>query len=522
MFDLVIEGGAVLDGTGAAARNADVGIEGDRIRCIEAGLGKAEARARIDATAKVVCPGFIDVHSHSDVYLLIEPSAPSKITQGVTTEIVGNCGASAAPLRGAYRLPSDWRNKELPGPWSSVAEYRALLDQAQPAVNVGLLIGHNTLRAGVAGYDDRPLSQAELDEMCRLLDAGLAEGAMGLSTGLLYPPGIFAKREEITELARVVAQRRGIYTTHMRSESSRLLEAIRETIEIARDAECRAEISHLKTSGKRNWHLLEPALEMIRAAQAGGLELAADRYPYTAAGTDLDVIFPPWASEGGQARVLARLRSADDRRRLRDDLLQGRAADYWSTICIGSTTHPANRRFQGMPLTDVARALGIEPVDAVLHLAETDELKTGAFFFGMSEDNMRTILAEPSVMLGSDASLRAPTGPLSQEYPHPRAYGSYPRFLRMSLDGQTVPLPEAIRKMTALPADHFRIRNRGRIAPDMFADIVVFDPARIRDVATYGDPRRFAEGIDAVVVNGKQAGGPHTAHAQRAGRFLAP
>lgn len=521
MFDMVIEGGTVLEGTGKASQRVDLGIEGDRIRCVEADLKKAETRIRLDATSRIVCPGFIDVHSHSDVYLLIEPSAPSKITQGITTEIVGNCGASAAPLRGSYRLPSDWRNKPIPGEWSSVAEYRTLIEQARPAVNVALLVGHNTLRAGVAGYDNRPVTQAELDELARLLDCSLAEGARGLSTGLLYAPGLFASREEITVLTRVVAKRQGLYTTHMRSESSRLLDAIQETIDIARDAGCRAEISHLKTSGKRNWGLLEPALEMIHKAQSSGLELAADRYPYTAAGTDLDVIFPAWASEGGQACGLARLHNKEDRLRLRADLLQDRSEDYWSTICIGSTTHPDNHRFQGLSLPEVARALGVEPVDAVLHLAKTDELKTGAFFFGMSEDNMRTILAEPYVMLGSDASLRAPTGPLSQDYPHPRAYGSYPRFLRMSLDGKTVPLPEAIRKMTSLAADHFRIRDRGRIAPNMFADVVIFDPARIRDLATYDHPHQFAEGIDAVVVNGKLTQGPGGGLLHRAGRFLA-
>jgi N-acyl-D-amino-acid deacylase len=311
-----------------------------------------------------------------------------------------------------------------------------------------------------------------------------------------------AQPEEIQALARVVARRGGIYATHMRSESEGLLDAIRETLDVARATGVRLEISHLKTSGRRNWGLLDAALELIRTAQGEGIDVAADRYPYTAACTDLDVVFPAWAAEGGRERVLSRLRNPETRRRLREDLLADREPGYWDTVTIGSTTHPDNLRFRGLRLPEVATALGVEPVDALLHLTDTDALQTGAFFFGMSEENMLRILEEPWVMIGSDASIRAPTGPLSRDYPHPRAYGTFPRFLRMSLNGQTVPVEEAIRKMTSLPADHFRLRGRGRIAPGMAADLVVFDPVRVRDRATYGAPHVFAEGIETVVVNG--------------------
>ena len=519
MLDIKISGGQVLDGTGAPPAVADVGVVGDQIRDI-GDLAKAEAKVTISATGKYVCPGFIDAHSHSDTYLLIEPSAYSKIHQGITTEVVGNCGASAAPLVGDYHMPSDWRDKTYPGEWHTVAEYRALLEKVKPAPNVVLLIGHNTLRTSIIGYENRPLTESEMSSMSRLLDQSLDEGGRGLSTGLLYAPGRFAPMEELIELARVAARRGGIYTSHMRSEGKALIDAIQETIAIGKAAGIRTQISHLKTSGQDNWHLVDGALELIRAARKSGLEVAADRYPYTSACTELDVIFPAWAAEGGPEATLNRLRSASDRQRLREDLLKSRSEDYWRTIVIGSTADPGNLRFRGMKLTDVAKELKMEPVDAVLHFADTDQLKTSAFFFGMSEDNMLKILAEPYVMLGTDASLRAPTGQLSRDYPHPRAYGSFPRFLRLSLDGKTVPLPEAIRKMTSLPASQFGLKGRGVAAIGAKADIVIFDPVAVQDMATYSAPHQAAKGIDCVIINGIVTLEEGRVTGQRNGRFL--
>lgn len=517
MFDLIIVGGRVLDGTGCAVRDADVGIRGDRIAEI-GDLARAEAKSVLRAEGKCVCPGFIDVHSHSDAYLLIEPTAASKVFQGVTTEVVGNCGASAAPLTGNYKMPSDWRDKSYPGTWSTVAEYRALLEQARPAVNVALLIGHNTIRAGVAGYENRPLRRDEMAQAERLLDRAMEEGGAGLSSGLIYGPGMFAPREELAALARVAARRGGIYTSHMRSEGEHLIEAIDETLAIAREAGIRAEISHLKTSGRANWGRLDAAIEKIERAREEGMAVAADRYPYTASSTDLDVVFPQWAHEGGGAALLARLREPVSRARIRE-AIAGAERD-WGAVTIGSTAAPENRRFQGMALADAARELGMEHVDAVFHFAETDQLRTGAFFFGMSERNMERILSLPYVMIGSDASLRAPWGVLSTDYPHPRAYGAFARFLRMSLDGRTVPLPEAVRKMTSLPAAHFGFRDRGRLAPGMAADIVVFDPAAARDTADYAGPHRLAEGFSHVIVNGTPVLAEGQLTGNRSGRFL--
>lgn len=501
MLNTKIINGQVFDGTGSAPKFTDIGLSGDTIQDV-GDLAAAEADTTIDAAGKIVCPGFIDVHSHSDAYLLIEPSAHSKLYQGITTEIVGNCGASAAPLVGEYHMPSDWRDKEYPGTWSSVAEYRSLLEDAKPAPNVVLLIGHGTLRVGIVGYENRPVTKSELTSMASLLEQSMEEGGRGLSSGLIYTPAASASKEELVELAKVAERYDGIYTSHMRSEGARLIEAIEETVDIGRQTGIRTEISHLKVSGKANWRLIDDALATIENAQSEGLEVAADRYPYTAAGTDLDVILPAWAAEGGRDCVLARLRDKGERARLREDLLESISDDYWSGVTIGSTSHPDNHQFQGKPLTEVAAALDMTPVDAALHLIDTDELKTGAFFSGMSEDNMMRILNQSYVMLGSDASLRSPSGPLSKDHPHPRAYGSFPRFLRMALDGRSVPIEEAIRKMTSLPAAHFRLADRGVLAVGKKADIIVVDPDAVRDNATYGCPHKLATGIEHVVVNG--------------------
>lgn len=518
MFDLKVIHGEVLDGSGHPAVRADVGVTGDSITAV-GDLAAAPAQVTLDAAGSVVCPGFIDAHSHSDAYLLIEPSAASKIYQGVTCEVVGNCGSSAAPRLGSAQVPSDWQSHTYPGTWRTMAEYRRLWEQVGPAVNIVALVGHNVLRASVMGYAGRAARPEEIDAMARLLEQSLDEGGRGLSTGLIYPPGMYATAEEILTLARVVAARGGLYTSHMRSESSRLLEALQETIGVGRTTGVRVQVSHLKTSGAANWHLIDEALGLLETARRDGVALAADRYPYTSSCTDLDVIFPHWATEGGRDAELRRLRDPAIRARLRAELLATRPERSWGTITIGSTSE-ANTRFRGMPLEQAAAALGLEPVDAALHLIETDHLATSAFFQGMSEPNLWRILAQPYVMLGSDASLRAPWGPLSHDYPHPRAYGSFPRFLRAALDGKTVPLPEAVRKLTALPAEQFGLQQRGLLAPGKMADLVVFNPLTLRDRAAYTAPHQLSEGVMHVVVNGVLTLRQGVLTGQRGGHWL--
>ena len=506
-------------------------------------LSAQTAEKTIDAAGMTVCPGFIDAHSHSDTYLLIEPSAASKIYQGITTEICGNCGASAAPLNGSYQMPSDWLDKDysalgrarspsappdqssiegrtarraVPTPWKTVADYRERYAEAQPAINVALLVGHNTLHAGICGYEPRAATRDEMRQMKRELEKALDEGAIGLSSGLAYPPGSAVPREEIIELSQVVARHGGLYTTHMRSESGELLEAIDEAIDIAERAGARLQISHLKASGSGNWDKIDAAFEKIRDA-GSRIEIGSDRYPYTAGCTDLDILLPQWATYGGRDAILARLRDPDTRKRLRSEF-DGRPADYWDNVMVGSTRYEA---YKGKYLPEVAESLGMEPVDAFLHLIDTDDLKTGGIFFSMSEENLWRVLAEPYVSLGSDGSMRAPWGPLSHDHPHPRAYGSHTRFLRAALDAKTVPLSEAIRKMTSLPAEQFNLKKRGLLKEGYAADILIFDPSEIKENTTYANPHQLSDGMHHVIVNGihSLAAGKHTEN--RGGTFLA-
>lgn len=519
-LDWILRGGSVVDGSGGEPVRADVGLAGDRIAAV-GDLSSAKAANELDASGRLVCPGFIDVHTHSDAYLLIEPGAPSKIRQGVTTEITGNCGASAAPRWPGYTLPSDWLEQDYPGEWESVAEYRELLAAQKPAENSAMLIGHRAIRAAVLGIEPRAATKAEIARMEELLDAALEEGGAGLSTGLVYAPAMFAQPEEITTLARVVARRGGIYASHMRSEGARLLEAIDEVLAVGRATGVRLQISHLKTSGRANWPKLDATLEKIRAAQAAGVDVASDRYPYTASCTDLDIILPEWAAQGGRAAILARLRDPAERAKIRAEMRAERDEDYWEGVTIGSTHHPDNAPFAGRPLLEAAAAWNRHPLDAALRFMETDELFTGGIFFGMSEENMWRILAEPWVMIGSDASIRAPTGPLSHDHPHPRAYGTFGRVLRAVLDGRSVPLGEAVRKMTRLPAEHFGLKDRGEIREGSFADVVVINPKTFRDRATYEHPHRFCEGITAVWVNGVLTFRDGHDTGGRGGRYLA-
>jgi N-acyl-D-amino-acid deacylase len=540
VFDLLILNGRVFDGTGNNPDHCDIGVKGGRIAATGT-LSDAAAGKVIDAAGLSVCPGFIDAHSHSDVYLLIEPSAASKVYQGITTEICGNCGASAAPLNGGYRLPADWEGQlealghgvwgvahgaertghydrstgSVPVPWRTVGEYRQLYDKITPAINAALLIGHNTLHAGICGYEPRAGTPEEMARMQGALERALDEGAIGLSSGLAYPPGSAVPREELVELSRTAARHGGIYTTHMRSESDRLLEAIDEAIHIAESSGARLQISHLKASGRDNWDRLDSAFEKIRAA-AGRIPLGSDRYPYTAGCTDLDIVLPDWASHGGRDAILTRLREPSARNRIRDELMES-PVDRWTHVMIGSTQF---QDLKGQYLPEAAGKLGMNEVDTLLHLIDRDELKTGGIFFGMSEENMWRVLAEPYVSIGSDGSMRAPWGPLHEDHPHPRAYGSHTRFLRAALDGQTVALPEAIRKMTSLPAEQFGLTGRGRIREGYAADIAVFNPEAIREHTSYADPHRLSGGMQHVIVNGCHTLENGRLAASRGGKFL--
>ncbi len=596
MSSVLIRGGLVIDGTGREAFPADVLVEGDRIADVVAqpgrvrspsgpcgGLGEAalpdyaqRADTVIDASGCLVTPGFIDAHAHSDAYLLIEPDAPSKLSQGITTEINGQCGGSVAPRYGAARLSSDWASMTYPGgdgtpgpTWRSMSEYRALLDQVRPAINTVQFVGHNTLRSSVIGYDAVRATPETLREMENLLARELDDGGWGLTTGLIYQPGKYSDSAEVTALARVAAARGGYYATHMRSEGDAIIEAIDEVLDLVRATGIRAEISHLKTSGKRNWGKIDAVLEKIQRAVDAGELLGSDRYPYCAAGTDLDVVFPDWAGEGGVVAEIARLKDPATRARIAAEI-DAQDRD-WSTVMIGGTWSEVTRPFSGKSIEEIVRSgwrvqsgwrasvpaagwqasrpatdlraqrpatpnlpanpnLPATPKDTtpgtlICDILSADACRTGAFFFGMSEENLQKILSRPWIVPGSDASLRAPWGPLGADHPHPRAYGTMPRFFRLltgRVDGHAriCSREEAIKRMTSVPAERFGIRDRGVIRVGAYADITVWNEDSFRETATYMSPHSFCEGVEAVLVNGSVSYRSGEFTGNRSGRFL--
>lgn len=545
----IIKNGLIVDGTGIKGFAGDVVVEGDKITDVVPGSftpEKGEDFNVIDATGCVVSPGFIDCHSHSDAYLVIEPDAPSKISQGVTTEINGQCGGSVAPRFGEARLSSDWAS--LLGErltWHSLAEYRAVLEAACPAINTVQFVGHNTLRSSVIGYAGRTATADELKRMVSLLEQSLEEGGWGLTTGLIYQPGKYSTPEEVTALAKAAAQKGAFYATHMRSEGDRILEAIDEVIDLVKATGIRAEISHLKTSGPRNWHKIDAVLNKIETAIAQGLLLGSDRYPFCAAGTDLDVVFPDWAGEGAAKAECERLADPAIRMRLVGEI--NALERDWSHVMIGGVWHEDNKQFSGRTVAEICRSFGgpdnafektelltnekgekdkskrsegqITPGELICRILEKDQCRTGAFFFGMSESNLDKIYAQPWILPGSDASLRAPWGPLGADHPHPRAYGTMPEFYRR-VRALGVSREEAVRRMTGAAAERFDIKGRGVLQKGAFADIVVWREDEFRNNATYLEPHRFASGVRIVMVNGSIPYREGAFTGQRAGRLL--
>jgi N-acyl-D-amino-acid deacylase len=495
----LVKNGTIVDGSGRDAFRGDVLVEDEKILAVERVI-EAEDCVKIDATGKLVTPGFIDAHTHSDAYLVIEPDAPSKISQGITTEINGQCGGSVAPRFGEARLSSDWASvlgEKLT--WHSLGEYRKVLETACPAVNTVQFIGHNTLRSSVVGYAGRVASADELKVMERMLEESLDEGGYGLTTGLIYQPGKYSTPEEVTRLARLVAKKGGFYATHMRSEGDRILEAIDEVLELVKATGINAEISHLKTSGKRNWGKIDAVLDKLEGAIESGLLLGSDRYPFCAAGTDLDVVFPDWAGEGAAKAECERLKDPVLRARIVAEI---DAMDRdWQTVMIGGTWDGSTKRYSGKLVSEIMSEEGLSAGEAVCRILERDLCRTGAFFFGMSEVNLDKILAKDWIVPGSDASLRAPWGVLGNDHPHPRAYGTMPEFVRRC-KALGIGLEKIVARMTDVTARRFELAGRGRLEAGFFADVLVWDEKEFRNEATYLNPHRFASGMELVMVNG--------------------
>lgn len=511
MLDLKIEGATVIDGTGATGSRADVGVR-DEVIVAVGDLAREAAGRSLSAAGKVVAPGFIDMHSHSDWRLWANRRAESKVRQGVTTEVVGNCGFSPAPvvtehlddLRGfALYLP-----KAMDFRWRSVGEYFDAFDAEGLGVNVVQLVGHGALRIAAMGFARRPPTAAELTTMQRLLAEARDAGAWGVSTGLIYAPGSYAATEELIEVARVVARSRGFYASHIRGEGAALLEAVGEAIRIGREADLPVQISHIKAAGRPNWGKVAPALALIDAAGAQGLDVQADVYPYTASSTTLRTLLPDWVLEGGIGAMIERLRSADVRERVRRELETPVAGQRlldrigWEDIMIASCTR--RKEAEGKRLSEVAAARALPPLDAAIELIVDEAGRASMILFQLDERDLRQALAHPRVMIGSDGSALAAHGELGEGRPHPRSYGTFPRVLGEYVREQrTLSLPEAVHKMTGLPARRLGLRDRGVVRAGACADLVVFDPKRVVDRATYEDPHRYPEGIEHVLVNGR-------------------
>lgn len=503
--DLVIEGALVVDGTGAPAYAADVGVDAGMIAWIDRGARRArDAERTLPALGRVLAPGFVDVHTHSDLSPLVDADMASTLRQGVTTAIVGNCGSSPWPSAGFAECAqmAGAAPASLGSTFTSFGDYLDRLEAAAPSVNVAALVGHGAVRAEVMGFARRPPTSDERHRMRDLVTAAMGDGALGLSTGLIYAPGIYADTDEVVALAEESGRAGGVYASHIRGEGIHLFRAVDEAIEIGRRAGLPAHVSHLKCETAFMWGRAPELLERIHAAE----DVSTDQYPYTAWGSVLWSLLPPWAPVADLAELL---RDAPTRARLVQAVEEGEGDAFqssvagvgWDRIVIEAT---ADEACNGLSLAAIADQRGVAPVDACFALLMEDP-ETACIGHAMDEADVRTILGDPDVMVASDSSAMGPDGALGALPVHPRTYGTFPRALGPPVRDGVLTLEQAVRKMTSLPADRFGLVGRGRIAEGAVADLVLFDPAIVTDTAWFGAPHRFPEGIDVVVVNGSVA-----------------
>ena len=520
-FDVIIKNGAVYNGTGSEAQHVDLAIRGDRI----AGVGdykNAKAKTIIDARGLAVAPGFINMLSWSTESLIQDGRSQSEIRQGVTTEIMGE-GESMGPLNDRVRefMLKQQADIKYDITWKTLAEYLQFLEKRGISCNVASFIGATTIRQNVIGFDDRPPTPQELDQMRELVRKEMEAGALGIGTSLIYPPAFYAKTEELIELCKVAAKYQGRYISHMRSEGNQLLEALDELIRISREAGIPAEVYHIKAAGQQNWPKIDDLLSRIEAAQKEGLKITADMYTYTAAGTGLDACLPPWTEDGGYPALFKRLRDPATREKIGAEV--SKDSDEWENLYIGAGSPDKILLFgfksdklkplTGKSLAEVAKMRGRDPITTIMDLIVEDESRIGAVYFLMSEKNVKKELAKPWISFGSDEASQAPEGVFLKSNPHPRAYGNFARILgKYVRDEKVIPLVEAVRRLSGLPASNLGLDHRGFIQEGMFADTVIFDPATIADRATFEKPHQYAVGVKHVFVNGVQVlrDGEHT------------
>jgi len=520
-FDVIIKGGTVYDGTGAQPRHVDLAIRGDRI----AGVGDfktAKAKTIIDATDLAIAPGFINMLSWSNESLIQDGRSQSEIRQGVTTEIMGE-GESMGPVNDRVRehMLREQSDIKYEIKWNTLAEYLHYLETRGISCNVASFIGAATLREYVIGFEDKAPTRQQLDQMRELVRKEMEAGALGIGTALMYPPAFFAKTEELTELCKVAAKYQGKYISHIRSEGNRLLESLDELIRISREAGIPAELYHIKAAGQQNWSKMDQLLSHIEVAQKEGLKIRANMYMYTASGTGLDACLPPWTEDGGYPALFKRLRDPATREKIAAQVKT--PTDEWENVYIAAGgpdrillvgfKSEKLKPLTGKTLAAVAEMRGKDPISTIMDLISEDESRIGTIYFEMSEENIKKELAKPWISFGSDEASQAPEGVFLKSNPHPRAYGNFARVLgKYVRDEKVIPMTEAIRRLSGLPATNLSLDHRGFIKEGMFADVVLFDPATIADRATFEKPHQYAVGVKHVFVNGVQVlrDGEHT------------
>ncbi len=523
-FDSVIKNATILDGTGQKPWIGDVGIAGDTIAAIGV-IAPEQGRNVIQASGLHLCPGFIDIHTHSDGRIFACPTADSRVMQGITTELTGNCGSSVAPLKRSSNKDDlqEFQELGIVPDWTDVASYFRRLEQTRISVNHAFLLGQGRLRKNAVGLVDRKLTTNELKTVLRAVEEGMDCGAFGLSTGLEYAPGIYTPAEEIISMVEIVARRGGLYASHMRNEDVRLLEAIQEAIDVGRKTKVRVEISHFKAAGRTNWNKQSAALGLLEKARRQDVDVSADAYPYTAYSTNITIRLASWVREGGTKAILKRLQDPETRRRISREVSESiqESPGGFELIVISSTKSEKNRITIGKNLVEIGEMWKVKPVDALLRLLVEEETEVGFIGHGMQSENVEMVLSHPLVMIGSDGSSIAPKGKVAETRPHPRSYGTCPRVLGHYVrERKLFDLSTAVKKMTSMPADQLRLTDRGRIARGMKADLVIFDGAKVRDTATFEDPHQYPHGIKHVLVNGTLVveNGKHTG--ARPGRVL--
>lgn len=500
--DLVLKNGRIIDGAGNPWFHGDVAIEGKTIAALGEQLD-VKANKEIDVDGKIVCPGFIDVHTHSDISYLMDNAALGKLTQGVTTEIIGNCGASYALAndKGKQFSAESLKKYGLKWDWDSIADYLKTLANKGIPVNIGAMIGLSTIRASVLGFDDRLPSDAELNEMKTMVDQGMRDGAFGVSVGLKYAPGCYSETEELIELCRVAHRHGGLYAAHIRNQGDELFESIDESRRIAVESGIPIHIAHLKVKGRRNWGKAKALLAKFDQFRSEGIDITFDQYPYPAASCDAFAFLPKWVREGGVEKAVERLANPNQRDRIESDLPN--QEDWAAAEKILIAEFPPDHSLEGKSVDEIASARSLKRESAFCDLLLAANGRFPVVFFLCDEADIVDIMTHPLMMLGSDGRAFSPEGVLGAGKPHPRNYAAFTRFLRKYvLDDGLLPLEDAIRRMTSYPAQRFGIWDRGLLREGMKADVLVIDESTLGDHATYDDPHQLSTGVDLVVVNG--------------------